>query len=507
MKKNLYLIVISFIVLFTACNDFLDVDPNLRAKLETKEDVAKLLVNAYPKANPMLIMEVMSDNVADNQTWISPSLAPLVERNLYQSFWWEIATEEAQDTPTNFWNSCYEAIAHANLAIEFIEGHDNPDNFAAELGEALVCRAYAHFMLTVLFCKPYNPATAASDLGVPYPTDPEKETYKHYQRETLEKTYELIEKDLLRGLPLLDDANYKVRKYHFNKSAANAFASRFYLFKQDWRKAVDYANLSLGNSEVSLLRDWNGEYAGMTDRDREAIYTNQTEAANLLLTEAASWWPYYSYFRYIVTSPISSEIYGGGTKNVTGGYFVAMPNLKWNGGVDETFVLKLKGWERFTSIDQTSYYLYQMVTLFSAEEVLLNRAEGYAMLGKSDSVCHDLNIYYSKRIRAYNAATNDVTVDKINSFAQRYLTNDLSPVGYTMDNTNQMNQVKVIVDTRRKEFIHEGNRWYDIKRFNIEVTHTSYDKSKSDVLRKDDPRRELQIPTDALSFGITPNPR
>jgi len=70
-----------------------------------------------------------------------------------------------------------------------------------------------------------------------------------------------------------------------------------------------------------------------------------------------------------------------------------------------------------------------------------------------------------------------------------------------------MNQVKVIVDTRRKEFIEEGNRWFDIKRFNIPVTHTAYDKSRTETLAQDDLRRELQIPEQAIASGTEANPR
>ncbi|XLL74012.1 RagB/SusD family nutrient uptake outer membrane protein, partial [Myroides odoratimimus] len=36
--------------------------------------------------------------------------------------------------------------------------------------EALLARAYNHFMLVNLWAKHYNPATAESDLGIPYVT-------------------------------------------------------------------------------------------------------------------------------------------------------------------------------------------------------------------------------------------------------------------------------------------------------------------------------------------------
>lgn len=39
-------------------------------------------------------------------------------------------------------------------------------------GEALICRAYAHFMLVNIFSMQYNEKTSSTDLGVPYITEP-----------------------------------------------------------------------------------------------------------------------------------------------------------------------------------------------------------------------------------------------------------------------------------------------------------------------------------------------
>jgi hypothetical protein len=424
-------------------------------------------------------------------------------------FWWEDVDDTGQDTPTFYWNSCYEAIAVANLAIQFIETSGRPERFSAQMGEALLCRAYAHFMLATLFAKPYNPATAQSDLGVPYVTEPETVVFADYKRESLAKTYELIEADLLKGLPMIDDGSYSVLKYHFNKAAANAFAARFFLFKQEWESVIIYATEALGTSEASLLRNWNGEtgYNSLAYEELGAAYTSYQESANLLMFEKISWYPFFTGFRYILTKDISNGIYGDTrVKNVTGGSYAATPRLFWQGGVNEVFIPKLKDWWKYASINSQTGHVYVMQPLLTAEEVLLNRAEAHAMLKNTTGVCNDLNIFYSKRIENYNVSAHNITGEKINSFAQS-LPNNLSPMGYTIANGNEMNQIKVIVDTRRKEFIHEGNRWFDVKRFNIEVTHTSYDGSRKETLVKDDLRRELQIPEDAIAFGITPNPR
>ena len=77
-------------------------------------------------------------------------------------------------------------------------------------GEALVARAYSHFMLVNFFSKFYNEATAATDPGIPYVTEPETVSIKQYDRKTVMYVYDMIEKDFLEGLPLLDDNAYSV---------------------------------------------------------------------------------------------------------------------------------------------------------------------------------------------------------------------------------------------------------------------------------------------------------
>ena len=89
-------------------------------------------------------------------------------------------------------------------------------------------------MLVTLFSKVYDPATAASDPGIPYVTEPEKEILKKYERKTVDFVYQMIEKDLMEGYPLINDQIYgNAPRLHFNRRAAAAFASRFYLFKSD----------------------------------------------------------------------------------------------------------------------------------------------------------------------------------------------------------------------------------------------------------------------------------
>src|SRR3954469_22576656 len=243
----------TFILLLgvTSCKKFLEQPPDNRAVLNSPEKVSQLLATAYPQANYMAFCESISDNVADKG-------AGGQDRTNIDPFFFQDVDNKDQDSPEFYWDGCYTAIAAANQALETIRNAADSNLYKAQKGEALVCRAYAHFMLVTLFSKPYNGrsgSTSTTDLGIPYVTTPEKIVFQKYDRKTVAYDYQMIEQDLLQGLSLIDETKYTIKSYHFNKAAANAFAARFYLFKQDYAKVITYANavFSSGNP-TSLLR-------------------------------------------------------------------------------------------------------------------------------------------------------------------------------------------------------------------------------------------------------------
>ena len=70
--------------------------------------------------------------------------------------------------------------------------------------------------------------------------------------------------------------------------------------------------------------------------------------------------------------------------------------------------------------------------------------------------------------------------------------------------------MQVLLHLRRIETIHTGLRWFDVKRYGIEITRVDVsDGSKvtvtSNVLKKDDKRRALQLPADVITAGLAPN--
>ncbi|GAB7089538.1 RagB/SusD family nutrient uptake outer membrane protein [Marinifilum fragile] len=499
--KNIALVFLGMTIL-SSCNDYLDETPDNRTILDSPEAVSELLVSAYPEAFYHGFAEVMSDNAGDKG--IGQYVAEYIPNE--NAYYWEDAASSQYDTPTMYWNACYAAIAAANHALDAIEKASDEENYTAQKGEALAARAYAHFMLVNLFAKHYNPATAENDLGVPFVEAPEKVVFKDYKRATVKTIYDRIEADIEEADKLIRDDSYAVGKYHFTQAALHAFASRFYLFKGDWDKVIEHSDMVLGSDPSSKLRDWNGKYLTYEASELWAQYTKAEEASNIMLARGYSNWGNGAVvFRYSLSSLKIQELFGKDpiTDAMRFEMVIGDKVLYAAGSQLLGFIPKLKG--RIESHDNNpDQGLANMVApLFTTEEVLFNRAEAYAMKKDYASVLEDLDSYLKKRVRSYNPE-NKVTLEKIQKEYEMADGPELAPY-YTIEE-GQKYYLWYVLDLRRREFVHEGMRWFDVKRFNIEITHDIIDGS-SITLSKDDNRRVIQIPEQAIAIGLQANPR
>lgn len=469
----------------SGCKKMLDTSPDNRAELNNPDKVSQLLTSAYPSEDYITFCESMTDNAGDRGYKTVYNNA-LLNDNPYRFTDFSSSDDGAVDT---YWGACYSAIAAANQALQAINTASNPSDYSAYKGEALIARAYSHFMLVSLFSKTYDPATAATDLGIPYVTEPEKTLYKSYERKTVAYVYDMIEKDLTEGMPLLNDNAYKVPAYRFTKAAAHAFASRFYLFKKQYDKVIEQANLTFPANIGNYLRPWNSTYLTLTDAGKAAIYTSSTEKANLLLATTASIWNNgWQLYRYGLNSTLQKQIYT--QPNITGGRWA--DQAQGYGASGE--MMGLNKW-RGNFINTTpligNNYIY--VPLLSAEEVLFNKAEALVMQGNNAAALADLNTYLSTRITNYNAAANSISETKATAF-------------YKTGDTKQA-LINTILDFKRVEFMQEGLRWFDILRYNLPVAHVD-ENNKQFLLPANDLRRVLQIPQTAQTAGgLQANPR
>ncbi|MFB9121113.1 RagB/SusD family nutrient uptake outer membrane protein [Bergeyella porcorum] len=503
MKHILNTVFLSVLLLLSSCERYLEVNPDstLDVEINSEEKIAELLTAAYPEASYSAFLEARTDNVEERVNGVHSRLNEAM-------YFWEDYDQEDLDTPLNYWNSCYKGIAQANKALELLASYPKTDRVKALYGEAFLIRAYLHFMLVNIWSAPYGTEKSKNSLGIPYLEKSEKNALVDYKRGTVAEVYEKIERDLKLGISLVSDDYYQNPKFHFNKKAAYAFASRFYLIKGEWDLVIEYSNFVLGADAKQVIRNWN-EYMQQMSSDRTSLYTlytSSSEPANLLLSTTES----------RIKRNISNEKYGSTTHSVT--------NIFAKKGIDgcsEAKTLNLDQVYTFAytgapvsngrylaKFDELSLFgntgirprgLYVTNVLFSVDEVLLNRMEAYTMKKNYSQAVDDLLDYMKGKFDIDLPCSREMY---LTTSTEHYAT--YTPFyGLTV---KQLAMVKTITELRQKEFFHEGLRWFDIRRFYLPVTRNSKN-SLYRPLTKEDPRKLLQIPAEAINRGLEPNPR
>lgn len=477
-----------------SCNDFLDEVPDNRVELNDLDKAAQLLTNAYSIASPAFT-DVMADDINE---WTTGTTIRLAQLQLYT--WQDVtAAPDEQDTPDFFWYETYGAIAHANEVLAVLdklpyETEEEKSRRDAVESEALLTRAYGHFMLVNLFGDHYFPQSASSSKGVPYINKPETEFLAEYRRRSVSKVYDDIEDDLLEGLELVNDNFFaNSGKYHFNRNAALAFASRFYLFKRDYVRCVQYSNELLGGSPTTFVRDMTSDdFQNASSLEYPRTYNSPDDPSNLLLMRKVSF------------VHVTSLGYGY-NRNTYGGLFAANPyvgtsdqreNPAFVQGQNALIPVRYENLFQRNSLNSNVGTPYHIYPAFRGEEVLLNRAEANISLNNLDESLADLEVLAGKR---YTGSRQPITPDLIKIFFRA--TDDPSF-------TDQVAVLNMILLERRKEFVLQGMRWFDLKRYGISIEHTLADGVSTIELRDGDPRFALQIPQSAVVVGgLDPNPR
>lgn len=528
------------VVALAACNE-LDEVPDNRTFIDSPEKVGQLLTSAYPVSTPAVICELSGDNYVDDNV-----VVPATHNDAYDAFheeayqWKDINNYSinSDDTPYQIWEAYYAGISVCNHAIAAMQemnadpAHD-PD-LSHSWGEAHVLRAYLHFVLVGVFAEAYkNDELSKQDRGIPYVTIPETTVQVDYSTSeylhNVKETYDLIEKDLLEGLELIDDSKYKVSAYHFNRNAAYAFAARFYLFKRDYQKCVDYATLALGDNPMSMLRKWSNINKN-TIATRQLDYNDETAACNFLIqsTYSLQWRMIFAVARFIPNSgtnftqdgktwhvPSSMDVTCWGSGPNWSSYLPAYSSMVFvNGAGQEYGAWLFRLYEYFEYTDKIAGigYVHMLYQPFTADETLLCRAEAKLYLGDRAGAIQDLNYWCTSHM-----TTTELTLDRIISFYNRNKVNndyvsELHPQEMGFEKVLEGDDLSVldcILHFRRIETLHEGQRWFDIKRYGIKIYHFYRGALEDDIhidsLTWDDSRRVIQLPRNVIDAGYPAN--
>lgn len=541
--------------MFAACTDKLDEVPDNRTFIDNPDKVRKLLTSAYPVMTPAMILELSGDNMVDDNVVVPATHNDPYDKFHEEAYLWKDINNysiNSYDTPYQVWESYYAGISVCNHAIaamkEMSEDPANDIELAHSWGEAHVLRAYLHFVLVNIFAEAYkNDAMSASDRGIPYVTEPETVVHVDYSTSqylhNVKETYDLIEQDLLEGIDLIDDSKFKVGAYHFNRNAANAFAARFYLFKRDYAKTIHYADEALGTNPTTMLRKW-GSINLNTLVSKVNDYNDANQPCNFLIqsTYSLMWRMIFHSARFAVNegtnftkdgktwhvpSTMDVTIFGSGPN-----WSSVLPAYQNTGVYVNDYGQEYGGWlfrlyEYFEYTDKIAGigYVHMLYQPFTAEETLLCRAEAKLYTGDRDGAIQDLGYWTSSHL-----VTSALTMDNIRSKYKRTATgsSDVATPSMNANNNDWVSELypaemgfeKVltgddlsvldcVLHFRRIETIHNGDRWYDIKRYGIKVRHfyrgPQEDEIHIDSLTYNDPRRVLQLPNNVIEAGYPAN--
>lgn len=545
--KYTVLIAVSALLSLTSCSDFLDQQPDNRIELNTEDNIIKLLVSAYPTGNYGWLGELSSDNIIDNNAPhypANPSAAQVLakynlaayDRGDEELFRFEqVKSNTQQDSPDYIWESFYNGIATANHALAAIDEYTKKHGgtMSAELtaakGEALLIRAYSHFILVNLFSQAYKDDTnSKNDVGIPYITSPEDKVLVNYDRGNVADVYAKIQNDLEAGLKLISDVNYKTApKYHFNVNAAHAFAARFYLFKHDYDKVIEHADAVLGTNPSAMLLDYTIFKDCVTGEDYINRWHDPSVNNNLMLLSTSS-------IQQRRTTQTRFAFNGQPAKDI----LFHRPGVYWGSGLNgcptafqdgslfysgsqDYGYIAMKVGEDFEYTDKVQGigYPHLIRREFTATELLLERIEAKILSKDKRNLSGAMDDILAL-IKSRQSFSSEV-VQQMTSYGM-FMPTAEQVLSYYKQSTNPncysdwsfaknmgvdvpaecVPYMNAVNDLRRMDHVMDGLRFFDLKRWGIEYSHFYGPNNVEYKLTWNDSRRAIEIPGDVMSAGL-----
>lgn len=404
---NLY--IIYFILPFVSCtktDKWLDEKTDRNLLTPTTLEDFEALLNNHSVMNRFTngLGEIASDgHYITESTW-QGSLTD-EERNAY-TWSHNYAILASKD-----WTYPYQRIFYANVILEGLQ-KIKPITKSEQLrwnyleGNALFQRSRTLYELASIFCPPYNPATASSDLGIPLRI--ESDVNIPTKRSTVAETYDKLINDLLKAESLLPVT--PLHRTHASRPAVYAELARIYLGMREYEKAGMYSDSCLRLYDSLLdYNKLNPSSSVIGIFNKEVIF--HSEISN-----------YFIYRKFLIDTSLYNSY--------------------------DTSDLRRMQFYKVNSDHSVSFKgnYNSSVLLFSGlatDEMYLIRAECYARLGNKEAALNDLNKLLKTRWKKTSAYQDVVALDAKDA-------------------------VKKVLAERKKELLMRDIRWTDIRRLNQE---------------------------------------
>lgn len=359
----------------------------------------------------------------------------------------------------SLWANAYSTIVNANFLLDGIakmDKNDLDDDQLAQLtnakGVAYFAKAYLGFLLCQYYCKPYNPSTAANDMGVMVVDkyNPSADQSSYPGRSSLEASMTWVLDNLALALANTTAAG-SVGSENVTKDVVNALWARVALWMGNNNTAIEKSTALISSGKYPLLK---------TQSDMNALWTNDSGKECIMQMYAD-----YSKSSVPATNDPSYRNYNPNTgvtrpdwfpkQWVLDAYdskdlrwttwFLEDQNVSW-GSITGVLTLmdKFPGNMSLQASGSTVSAHYQKVKPFRIAEQYLIAAEAYQAKGESGPAMVYMKEFLQNRIPG--AVINDLSGDALRD---------------------------LIRTERAKEFIGEGHRFLDLKRWGMGFTRTA----------------------------------
>ena len=489
----------------TSCDDFLDLKPTGTFTEEQLDDssIEGLMASAYAGleahffgnnesfAGPITnwVFDVRSDDALKGGGDIT------MEQYIHQLEVSNVTSDNA--VALDKWRNNYYAISRVHKAMNAIE-NSNIANKATYLGELKLLRAYFYFDLIRIFKQ------------VPYFTENEDPNGKRADEYTRDQIFSFIKQDLVDAYSVLPEEQSQAGR--FNKYVAAAVMAKVSAFTSNWSDVETYANYVIASNKY----DFYDNYGDMSKIE----FNNKKESIMAVQFSTANNNAHINWSNLLNTTYSEGALFGTGddfflgSQNLVDAFATDNNGLPYLGGSDHYVKTTENGDGNYDGnedprLDFTVGRLgmpfrghtynkkwcraYDIYGEYSGKKGLIDpsspdmvqgfpwgaSALNYCIIRYSDIVLlkAEALIEQNKQLDEARTLINDVRKKAQRSIDGNYTPQDLDPfnanynVGlYPSEGWTQEYARKAVRMERRLELAMEGNRWFDLLRWNTAVS-------------------------------------
>lgn len=489
----------------TSCDDFLDLKPTGTFTEEQLDDssIEGLMASAYAGleahffgnnesfAGPITnwVFDVRSDDALKGGGDIT------MEQYIHQLEVSNVTSDNA--VALDKWRNNYYAISRVHKAMNAIE-NSNIANKATYLGELKLLRAYFYFDLIRIFKQ------------VPYFTENEDPNGKRADEYTRDQIFSFIKQDLVDAYSVLPEEQSQAGR--FNKYVAAAVMAKVSAFTSNWSDVETYANYVIASNKY----DFYDNYGDMSKIE----FNNKKESVMAVQFSTANNNAHINWSNLLNTTYSEGALFGTGDD-----FFLGSQNLVDAFATDNNGLPYLDGSDHYVKttengdgnyegnvdprLDFTVGRLgmpfrghtynkkwcraYDIYGEYSGKKGLIDPSSpdmvqgfpwgasglNFCLIRYSDIVLlkAEALIEQNKQLDEARTLINDVRKKAQRSIDGGYTPQDLDPfnanynVGlYPSEGWTQEYARKAVRMERRLELAMEGNRWFDLLRWNTAVS-------------------------------------